>query len=159
MACPKCGSEEPFRILGTALFIVNDDGSDEFKGLEWENTSSCTCIKCGHYDLVIDFVKPVTMIYQYVKNVGHGIYHVLVWQEDDPELQHISEPLVVSVVASIGPEIAFDLHALGDADDYQYYIDNPDDYELIAETRISAGKNVGMTQFRAIGRELKWMGL
>ncbi len=55
-ACPKCKAEEPFHIDGSASFLrVDDDGCDEFEGLEWSDLSFFTCCSCGHIAQAKDF--------------------------------------------------------------------------------------------------------
>jgi hypothetical protein len=52
MACPKCGSYGPFKIMATqsGMVTVSDDGTDDDMdgGVEWEDGSRCECIDCGH---------------------------------------------------------------------------------------------------------------
>jgi hypothetical protein len=55
MRCPQCRSLGPFGIVGTALFEVHDDGSDEFADLEWSDLASCRCRECNHHGQVRDF--------------------------------------------------------------------------------------------------------
>lgn len=55
MQCPKCGSLEPFHILGIAVFLVYDEGSSEFTGLDWENGAHCECVACKYAGKVEDF--------------------------------------------------------------------------------------------------------
>lgn len=45
--CPKCGSEGPFRIAGSAWFDVVDDGVEATTEVEWDTASVCICIACG----------------------------------------------------------------------------------------------------------------
>lgn len=55
MRCPKCGSYGWFSIHGKALFVVDDDGSSDFTGLEWEDSSFCACSQCDFEGKVRDF--------------------------------------------------------------------------------------------------------
>jgi len=55
MKCPNCGSEGPFRINGTACFIVHDDGTDEYNEVEWQDNDFCGCVNCNYDGKVIDF--------------------------------------------------------------------------------------------------------
>jgi DNA-directed RNA polymerase subunit RPC12/RpoP len=59
MACPKCGSEEPFYISATATFLVYDDGTVSHAEVEWEQEASIKCDSCGHLGVVADFQKEV----------------------------------------------------------------------------------------------------
>lgn len=48
-ACPKCKSEGPFDIDGTALFLnVTDDGVTDFEQFEWSDDSTFHCVMCNH---------------------------------------------------------------------------------------------------------------
>lgn len=55
MVCAACGSEGPFQIAGTALFVVHDDGADSYEDVEWDSTSACICPVCKHDGTVRDF--------------------------------------------------------------------------------------------------------
>ena len=47
--CPKCNSEEPFNIHGSATFLlVEDDGCSDFMAMEWLPSSSFECCLCGY---------------------------------------------------------------------------------------------------------------
>lgn len=58
--CPKCGSEDLFRIAITAIAVVCDGGVDETYDHEWDDSSYCECCGCHHYATVAEFreVKP-----------------------------------------------------------------------------------------------------
>ena len=53
--CPNCGSLEPFRILGYAVFLVYDEGTSEFSDADWDDEASITCVACRHHGKVGDF--------------------------------------------------------------------------------------------------------
>jgi hypothetical protein len=55
MKCPKCGSEGPFKIAGTALFTVSDEGTEEYGDVEWDNNSYCHCPECDLDGIVYSF--------------------------------------------------------------------------------------------------------
>jgi len=55
MRCPTCKSEGPFRITGTASFLVSDDGTDEGSDIEWDGSSICACGECDTVKTVCDF--------------------------------------------------------------------------------------------------------
>jgi hypothetical protein len=56
MACPNCGSEGPFGIAATKMFLVTDEGTEDVGGdTEWENNSACECKDCGHSGTVLEF--------------------------------------------------------------------------------------------------------
>lgn len=52
--CPACSSEGPFNIVGTAWFFVTDDGTSEFRDVEWDDDSTCVC-PCGKRGPLRDF--------------------------------------------------------------------------------------------------------
>ena len=53
--CPKCGSEETFFIVGTAVLEVTDDGVEDFNDADWEEDSYIRCRACDHQATVKDF--------------------------------------------------------------------------------------------------------
>jgi hypothetical protein len=54
--CPKCGQEDAFKIEGSCIFTVTDDGTeDEGNSHEWDDTNYCECPECGHHGTVGDF--------------------------------------------------------------------------------------------------------
>lgn len=56
IACPNCGAEGPFDILGTAMFLdVTDDGVIDFEDVEFIEEGSTTCKTCGHLGILEDF--------------------------------------------------------------------------------------------------------
>lgn len=56
MACPKCKSKGPFRIVATCWTSVHDNGID-YEFPEWEDDSRCVCAHCKHDAKVKDFKK------------------------------------------------------------------------------------------------------
>lgn len=61
MACPKCKSEEPFKISMTSLFTIYDSSTDDNEDTEWDEKSYCECCECGHYGIVKDFQSNQTL--------------------------------------------------------------------------------------------------
>lgn len=57
IACPKCGSQAPFRIVATANFLVFDDGTEEYSDVEWEDNSAIQCFDCLRRGKVSEFRK------------------------------------------------------------------------------------------------------
>lgn len=57
IACPKCHEEDEFAIIGSAEFMVKDDGTDQFRDVDWDDVSSIRCISCGHRGTVGTFRK------------------------------------------------------------------------------------------------------
>jgi|GEM_PF-1565052 len=58
LQCPKCQSEEPFRIEVCTLVLMYDDGSDYDKRggeINYNDTSYCECYECAHHATVTDF--------------------------------------------------------------------------------------------------------
>lgn len=55
--CPKCGSDEQFRIEAKAMFNVTDDGTEHASdgAVEWDDGNYCECYACSHYGTVKDF--------------------------------------------------------------------------------------------------------
>lgn len=43
--CPRCGQEDEFRILGTSVFQVVDDGTIGHGDVEWDDDSHTLCPK------------------------------------------------------------------------------------------------------------------
>lgn len=44
--CPECGQDNAFHVVGTAVFTVHDDGTDEGRNIDWESDSSTYCAEC-----------------------------------------------------------------------------------------------------------------
>lgn len=55
MACPKCKSKGPFRIVATCWALVSDDGIEDTTEHEWEVDAACICARCKHDAKVKDF--------------------------------------------------------------------------------------------------------
>jgi hypothetical protein len=55
MRCPKCGNHEEFKIVGSTLWDVLEDGCDDHDDVEWDDDSYCRCSECGHDGTVRDF--------------------------------------------------------------------------------------------------------
>lgn len=55
MQCPKCKSLGPFSISATALFTMNNDGTDNFGSVEYDGESYCQCTQCDHDGIVHNF--------------------------------------------------------------------------------------------------------
>ena len=53
--CPDCGSEGPFRIEGSSVFEVHDDGTEGHEDVNWDGTSNCWCPGCQRAGIVSDF--------------------------------------------------------------------------------------------------------
>ena len=47
ISCINCGSTAKFEIQATAVFTVTDDGTEEYRDVEWGPDSICTCMECG----------------------------------------------------------------------------------------------------------------
>lgn len=58
MCCPGCGSQGPFRIVAEAVFLVFDDGTDDYSDVQWDPGSRCSCEGCGFSGSVQDFTIP-----------------------------------------------------------------------------------------------------
>jgi hypothetical protein len=55
MACPLCGSLEPFELAITIVAAIFDNGVEDFNVLEWDRATTCQCSTCGHKATVADF--------------------------------------------------------------------------------------------------------
>lgn len=55
MQCPECKSYGPFRISATSLFVMYDNGSDDYHDVEYDDGSYCDCPECDHAGIVHDF--------------------------------------------------------------------------------------------------------
>ncbi|MAG64667.1 MAG: hypothetical protein CMK74_02165 [Pseudomonadales bacterium] len=57
MRCPNkdCDSQGPFEILGTATFLVYDDGTEGYDGVDWEDHHPCKCFGCSYSGTVAAF--------------------------------------------------------------------------------------------------------
>ena len=55
MACPKCGSEGPFKITVVASALICDEGVLETTNHDWEDMDYCGCDECHHHGTVGDF--------------------------------------------------------------------------------------------------------
>jgi sarcosine oxidase delta subunit len=53
--CPACGNEESFRIAGTAIFTVTDDGTEDHGDIEWNDDSYAECTQCYRHGTLKDF--------------------------------------------------------------------------------------------------------
>ena len=58
MACPKCKSEEPFRIEMKSMIKIYDEGTDHHEDTEWDENSYCECCECDYHGKVKDFQIP-----------------------------------------------------------------------------------------------------
>jgi hypothetical protein len=55
MACPLCGSLEPFELAVTIVATIYDSGVEDFDVLEWDRATTCQCSTCGHRATVAAF--------------------------------------------------------------------------------------------------------
>ncbi len=53
--CPACGNEESFRIAGTTIFTVTDDGTEDHGDIEWHDDSYAECAQCHRHGSLKDF--------------------------------------------------------------------------------------------------------
>ena len=44
--CPRCGNDQSFRVVATAIFHVTDDGTDFGRRVAWDENSSAWCTQC-----------------------------------------------------------------------------------------------------------------
>lgn len=55
IACPRCRSLEPFLIIAEAAFTVTDDGTTDYRDVEWTSESAIVCQVCAAIGSVADF--------------------------------------------------------------------------------------------------------
>ena len=46
-ACPQCQQAYMFKIVGTSVFHVHDDGVEHHEDVDYDETSRATCPSCG----------------------------------------------------------------------------------------------------------------
>ena len=54
MSCPDCGQHEMFKIVGTAVFEIADDGTGDYNDVEFYDSDYASCPKCNWSGLVFD---------------------------------------------------------------------------------------------------------
>lgn len=55
MRCPNCGQEDRFKIQGTCMFDVTDNGSEACGNHEFNGESYCQCTECDRYGKLAEF--------------------------------------------------------------------------------------------------------
>lgn len=55
MRCPACSGLGPFYIVATAFFEVSDEGTLDYRDVEWEDTAVCSCSACHERGTVRSF--------------------------------------------------------------------------------------------------------
>lgn len=55
--CPQCGNVEKFRIVGSALFTLTDEGLEDFENVHYDNNSLTYCRECNFVGTKHDFCK------------------------------------------------------------------------------------------------------
>jgi hypothetical protein len=55
LRCPNCGSYGPFHISVRTIALMDDDGTLDYEGAEWEDDSYCDCQECHHVATAGDF--------------------------------------------------------------------------------------------------------
>ncbi len=55
MQCPNCKSFGPFEIDVTAIATVSDNGTEDFREVDWNEDSPCWCPVCNHAGRVKTF--------------------------------------------------------------------------------------------------------
>jgi hypothetical protein len=55
--CPDCRNEKSFRIAGTTIFTVTDDGTEDYGDIEWDDDSYAECTACHRHGTLRDFEK------------------------------------------------------------------------------------------------------
>ena len=75
MACPSCGSEGPFDIIGMSTFRMYDNGASEHTNVDFDYPSPCHCASCDFDGKVLDFhqTDPDRMVLEDVCEVASKI--------------------------------------------------------------------------------------
>lgn len=87
--CPKCGYEDEFYIRAESTVLVTDNGTEEVfdqGGYEWDESSPCTCRKCGHHDMLVWF-------------------SVQIQDAHAPHIKEYQEQRKAKLLADMGPEL------------------------------------------------------
>ena len=53
--CPNCKSTGPFDINASACFTFHDDGTENFRNVEFGQGNFCACHQCDYDGCVLDF--------------------------------------------------------------------------------------------------------
>lgn len=46
MSCPDCGQHYRFKVVGRALFVITDDGTDDYNDVEFYDDDHASCPEC-----------------------------------------------------------------------------------------------------------------
>ncbi|MHB8408285.1 MAG: hypothetical protein ACYDHY_09405 [Acidiferrobacterales bacterium] len=55
MACPECGSGQPFRITVSTTVEMWDNGTESHGDVEYYDDAYCQCVMCSHSGKVVNF--------------------------------------------------------------------------------------------------------
>jgi hypothetical protein len=56
MRCPGCGNHSRFKIVGTAVFEVTADGTEDYGDVDWDDASHASCPDC-HAEGTVGYFK------------------------------------------------------------------------------------------------------
>jgi len=63
IVCPNCKSLGPFSIVAQAVFVVTDDGTEEYSEVEWSDQSHIRCVDCNRDGTVGEFKRLAKRLY------------------------------------------------------------------------------------------------
>lgn len=55
LRCPECKQEDRLHIMGTSMFTLVDDGTEEHSDVEYDKDAFTRCPGCGHEGQLKDF--------------------------------------------------------------------------------------------------------
>lgn len=107
MRCPNptCNSEGPFSVIGTAAFVVHDEGTESHGDVEWQDEDICKCLSCDHTGTVLDYLR--------MKKSERRRYHDRLVQQALDDLDFMHE-LVYSYMENLTYEDYLDAFSEGE---------------------------------------------
>ena len=72
--CPKCGNEDNFKVEGTSLFEVSDDGTGWHGDVHWDDDSLMICVQCDHRGKWKDFMRPTRPHLEHFRDIDPGAF-------------------------------------------------------------------------------------
>lgn len=60
--CPKCGSEGPFQVVATSVFLLTDDGTEGHQAVEYDGGSAAYCTNCDWTGTWAELSTPKTTL-------------------------------------------------------------------------------------------------
>ncbi len=84
--CPSCGSEGPVEVEATSWFTLEDDGTDDFGDVIYDERSPMRCSACGHLATTAEFQglpKPMPPRFLVLLDENGDVANVLLAPLDD----------------------------------------------------------------------------